>query len=416
MATGRLAVPDDSVGRTVELVSAFCGHPLGRPQRGAAALSAEAADGAATTLAAAAALLASASAKPGLLGASAEEQARAREWLTWSSTELADGAPALDDRAAALEAHLAPRTYLAGGAAPTVADVAAFGALRPYLAAMPPAQAGQYACVRRWADLIQHVAGEEAEGGIEGLEALFGRALALVDLAAAPFVPPPPAAPAVVVAAPAAAASGGGGGTEGGKGGGKKGGGGAAAAAAAAAGGGAAAAAAAGAAAAPKDGKAQAPAPAAGDANEAPPAPAAADKAKKAKEAKPAAAAAPPAAAAKPEADPRADHLDLRVGVVAEVGRHPNADALYVEQIDLGEAAGPRQVISGLVKFVPEEAMRGRRVVVACNLKAAKMRDVMSYGMVSFFGRALVCRGDVKGGGGVAPLPPPSPARFVRRG
>ncbi len=40
------------------------------------------------------------------------------------------------------------------------------------------------------------------------------------------------------------------------------------------------------------------------------------------------------------------------------------------------------QVISGLVKFVPQEKMQGRRVLVVCNLKAAKMRDVMSYGMV----------------------------------
>ncbi len=40
------------------------------------------------------------------------------------------------------------------------------------------------------------------------------------------------------------------------------------------------------------------------------------------------------------------------------------------------------QVVSGLVKFVPIERMRDRRVVVVCNLKPAKMRDVMSYGMV----------------------------------
>jgi hypothetical protein len=45
-----------------------------------------------------------------------------------------------------------------------------------------------------------------------------------------------------------------------------------------------------------------------------------------------------------------------------------------------------RQVISGLVKFVPEDKMRGRRVVVVTNLKPAKMRDVMSYGMVGFGG------------------------------
>jgi aminoacyl tRNA synthase complex-interacting multifunctional protein 1 len=35
------------------------------------------------------------------------------------------------------------------------------------------------------------------------------------------------------------------------------------------------------------------------------------------------------------------------------------------------------------VKFVPKEQMENRRVVVCCNLKPAKMRDIMSYGMVS---------------------------------
>lgn len=40
------------------------------------------------------------------------------------------------------------------------------------------------------------------------------------------------------------------------------------------------------------------------------------------------------------------------------------------------------QVVSGLVKFVPQEAMQDRLVLVVCNMKPAKMRDVMSYGMV----------------------------------
>jgi aminoacyl tRNA synthase complex-interacting multifunctional protein 1 len=395
-AAGRLAVPDDNVGRTIELVSAFCGHPLGKPQRGAPSLSADAGDGAgaATTLGAAAALLAQRSARAGLLGSSPEEEARVREWLTWSATDLADGAPALDDRAADLERHLVARTYLAGGVNATVADVAAFGALHPYLRAMPPAQQGQYACLRRWADLIQHTAGGDQEAG--SLDALFGR-LALVDLSA-PFVPPRP---------PSAAAAGGGGGgaagasngggaaaAQGGKGGkaasegGDKGKGkekekdkaaaaGAAAAAAGAAAG--AAAAAGGAVAAATAGKKGA------------------DKKAEKKPATAPAAAKPAAAAGgKPEDDPRADHLDLRVGLITEVGRHPNADALYVEQIDLGEPTGPRQIISGLVKFVPEDEMRGRKVVVACNLKAAKMRDVMSYGMV----RSIFFQVGSKPGGG----------------
>jgi methionine--tRNA ligase beta chain len=74
--------------------------------------------------------------------------------------------------------------------------------------------------------------------------------------------------------------------------------------------------------------------------------------------------------------------LDLRVGTIVEVRRHPDAESLYVESIDLGEEL-PRQVISGLVKWVPLEAMQQRRVVVVCNLKPAKMRGVLSNGMVS---------------------------------
>ena len=43
------------------------------------------------------------------------------------------------------------------------------------------------------------------------------------------------------------------------------------------------------------------------------------------------------------------------------------------------------QIVSGLVKFVPIENMKGRTVVVVANLKPAKMRDVLSAGMVSPF-------------------------------
>ena len=79
-------------------------------------------------------------------------------------------------------------------------------------------------------------------------------------------------------------------------------------------------------------------------------------------------------------------HLDLRVGVIRSVERHPDADALYVEQIDVGDGADgatePRQIISGLVPFFPPEALLGRRVVVMCNLPKAKLRGVASNGMI----------------------------------
>ncbi|KAH8300012.1 hypothetical protein KR044_008497 [Drosophila immigrans] len=73
--------------------------------------------------------------------------------------------------------------------------------------------------------------------------------------------------------------------------------------------------------------------------------------------------------------------LDMRVGRIVEVGRHPDADSLYLEKIDCGEPT-PRTVVSGLVKFVPIEEMQNRLVVVLCNLKPAKMRGVVSEAMV----------------------------------
>ena len=41
--------------------------------------------------------------------------------------------------------------------------------------------------------------------------------------------------------------------------------------------------------------------------------------------------------------EPTVDMLDIRVGQILSVKQHPNADGLYVEEIDLGEDK-PRQV------------------------------------------------------------------------
>lgn len=73
--------------------------------------------------------------------------------------------------------------------------------------------------------------------------------------------------------------------------------------------------------------------------------------------------------------------LDMRIGKIVEIQRHPDADSLYLEKIDCGEAA-PRTVVSGLVKHVPIEEMQNRMVIVLCNLKPAKMRGVTSEAMV----------------------------------
>ncbi|XP_053109518.1 aminoacyl tRNA synthase complex-interacting multifunctional protein 1 isoform X2 [Hemicordylus capensis] len=73
--------------------------------------------------------------------------------------------------------------------------------------------------------------------------------------------------------------------------------------------------------------------------------------------------------------------LDLRIGCITTAKKHPDADSLYIEEVDVGEAS-PRTVVSGLVKFVPLEEMQNRVAVFLCNLKPVKMRGVVSQAML----------------------------------
>ncbi|XP_021933924.1 tyrosine--tRNA ligase, cytoplasmic isoform X3 [Zootermopsis nevadensis] len=89
----------------------------------------------------------------------------------------------------------------------------------------------------------------------------------------------------------------------------------------------------------------------------------------------------PPSKPKVPAGDISPHRLDIRIGKIVEVAKHPDADALYVEKIDVGESS-PRTIVSGLVNYVPIEEMQNRVVVVLCNLKPAKMRGIESNGMV----------------------------------
>ncbi|KAL7633992.1 UNVERIFIED_CONTAM: hypothetical protein RMT77_015953 [Armadillidium vulgare] len=73
--------------------------------------------------------------------------------------------------------------------------------------------------------------------------------------------------------------------------------------------------------------------------------------------------------------------LDFRIGQIISVEKHPDADSLYVEKVDVGEP-NPRTVVSGLVKHMPATDLENRTVVLLCNLKPAKMRGVTSEAMV----------------------------------
>ncbi|CAH1401903.1 unnamed protein product, partial [Nezara viridula] len=73
--------------------------------------------------------------------------------------------------------------------------------------------------------------------------------------------------------------------------------------------------------------------------------------------------------------------LDLRVGKIVHIEKHPDADSLYVEKVEIGRKE-PITVVSGLVKHIPIEDMLNSLVVILANLKPAKMRGITSEGMV----------------------------------
>jgi methionine--tRNA ligase beta chain len=73
---------------------------------------------------------------------------------------------------------------------------------------------------------------------------------------------------------------------------------------------------------------------------------------------------------------------DIRVGRIVEAKKHPDADGLYVEKIDIGDATGPRTVVSGLAKYIPLDQLEGKLVLCLANIKPTKLRGITSEAMV----------------------------------
>jgi methionyl-tRNA synthetase len=86
------------------------------------------------------------------------------------------------------------------------------------------------------------------------------------------------------------------------------------------------------------------------------------------------------------------DTLDLRVAQIVKIERHPKADKLYIETLEIGDGVSgtpgvlgtpeERIIVSGLVPFYKEEELLNKRIIVAYNLKPAKLRGVESRGML----------------------------------
>lgn len=74
--------------------------------------------------------------------------------------------------------------------------------------------------------------------------------------------------------------------------------------------------------------------------------------------------------------------LDIRVGVITKAWEHEEADRLFCEEIDIGDATGPRQIASGLRAHYDVGDLVEQRVLVLSNLKSRKLVGFPSHGMV----------------------------------
>ena len=101
----------------------------------------------------------------------------------------------------------------------------------------------------------------------------------------------------------------------------------------------------------------------------------------------------PPASPPSPPAPPPAPAPDLiniqefarvqlRIAKVLDVRDHPNANKLYILDVDLGPELGKRQLVAGLKPYLPPEALKDTLVVVVTNLEPALLRGERSEGML----------------------------------
>lgn len=81
-----------------------------------------------------------------------------------------------------------------------------------------------------------------------------------------------------------------------------------------------------------------------------------------------------------PPAVEHVGRLDFRIGKIIGVTVAPDAESLYLTQVDVGGEV--RSIVAGLANSMPADQLLGKNAVILCNLKAAKLRGHPSDGMI----------------------------------
>ena len=72
--------------------------------------------------------------------------------------------------------------------------------------------------------------------------------------------------------------------------------------------------------------------------------------------------------------------LDLRVGEIISVDHVPNADRLYVLNVDIG--GKQVQLLAGIKQNYGEKELKGKKIIVVANLDPANIKGMTSEGML----------------------------------
>ena len=75
------------------------------------------------------------------------------------------------------------------------------------------------------------------------------------------------------------------------------------------------------------------------------------------------------------------EKIELRVGKILTVEDHPNADKLYLVEVDLGKL-GKKKLVAGLKKSYTPKQLIGKLCTVFTNLQPAEIRGIKSDGMI----------------------------------
>ncbi|MCM8789366.1 MAG: methionine--tRNA ligase subunit beta [Candidatus Omnitrophica bacterium] len=72
--------------------------------------------------------------------------------------------------------------------------------------------------------------------------------------------------------------------------------------------------------------------------------------------------------------------MDIRVGKIMDVQEHPDADKLYVLDVDTGDRI--RKIVAGIRQWYKKEELIGKPIIVLVNLQPRKIRGIDSQGML----------------------------------